>query len=146
HRSPRAFFLCFAALLCGCAVFAFLPIGRVQFDANPKSLEPKDSRAGIALRTIQSKMPIAAEPVIVLLRSTNAEQFHDGWTKLQASWTNLVAEKKIRSAASPAALAISPARLSANAARLQSIDFAASRTALTNTITAEGLSADAFKP
>ncbi|TCO95636.1 putative RND superfamily exporter protein [Chthoniobacter flavus] len=146
HRSPRAFFLCFAALLCGCAVFAFLPIGRVQFDANPRSLEPKDSRAGIALRTIQSKMPIAAEPVIVLLRSANAEQFHDGWAKLQASWTNLVAEKKIRSAASPAALAISPARLSANAARLQSIDFAASRTALTNTITAEGLSADAFKP
>jgi hypothetical protein len=91
-------------------------------------------------------MPIAAEPVIVLLRSTNAEQFHDGWAKLQASWTKLVAEKKIRSAASPAALAISPARLSANAARLQSIDFEASRAALNSTIATEGLSAEALKP
>jgi predicted RND superfamily exporter protein len=146
HRSPCAFFCCFAAFLAACAAFAFLPIGKVEFDANPKSLEPKDSRAGIALRTIQAKMPIAAEPVIVLLQSSDAEQFHSGWDKLQSAWTRLVAEKKIRSAASPAALAISPARISANAARLKSIDFAASRTALTNTISAEGLSSEAFQP
>ena len=146
YRSPRAVFCCFAAFLAVCAVFAVLPVGRVQFDSNPKSLEPKNSRAGIALRTIQSKMPIAAEPVIVLLRSSDPEQFHDGWTKLQATWTQLVADKKIRSAASPAALAVSPTRLAANAARLQSIDFAASRTALTKTIAAEGLNADAFQP
>lgn len=146
HRSPRAFFLCFAVLLLACAVFAFLPYGRLQFDSNPKSLEPKDSRAGIALRTIQSKMPIAAEPVIVLLQNSDPEQFHQGWAKLQASWTKLVAEKRIRSAASPAALAISPARVAANTARLKSIDFEASRAALTKTIATEGLSDEAFKP
>ena len=108
YRSPRAFFLGFGALLAVCAVFAVLPIGRVDFDSNPKTLEPKDSQAGIALRTIQGKMPIAAEPVIVLLQSPDAESFHAGWTKLQTLWTRLVSEKKIRSAASPAALGISP--------------------------------------
>ncbi|MEP6668401.1 MAG: MMPL family transporter [Chthoniobacter sp.] len=145
YRSPRGFFLAVAILLTLCATVAFLPVGQVQFDSNPKSLEPKDSRAGIALRTIQAKMPIAAEPVIVLLRNPDPEQFHTGWVKLQAAWTKLVADKKIRSAASPTALAISPARLSANATRLQSVDFAASRAALASTIATEGLSADAFQ-
>jgi len=145
-RAPRAFFGVVAAFLGGCALLAFLPIGRLQFDANPKSLEPKDSRAGIALRTIQAKMPLAAEPVIVLLKSANQEQFHDGWTKLQAAWTQIVADKKIHSAASPAALAVSPARLVANAARLRTIDFAASRAALTETIARESLSPEAFQP
>jgi uncharacterized protein len=146
YRSPRGFFAVITILLSICAVIAFLPVGQLQFDSNPKSLEPKESRAGIALRTIQAKMPIAAEPVIVLLRSSDAEQFHEGWAKLQAGFTQLVADKKIRSAASPAALAVSPARLSANAARLRSIDFAASRAALSQAIGAEGLSPDAFQP
>jgi len=145
YRSPRGFFLTVAILLALCATVAFLPVGQVQFDSNPKSLEPKDSRAGIALRTIQGKMPIAAEPVIVLFQSPDPEQFHQGWAKLQAAWTQLVADKKIRSAASPAALALSPARLSANATRLKSMDFAASRTALTNAIATEGLSPGAFQ-
>ena len=120
-------------------------MGQLQFDANPKSLEPKDSRAGIALRTIQAKMPIAAEPIIVLFRNTDPELFHESWAKLQVAWTQLVAEKKIRSAASPAALVVSPARISANATRLQAIDFTASRAALTSAIAAEGLSAEAFQ-
>jgi predicted RND superfamily exporter protein len=145
HQSPRGNFLWFTVFFVAIAVLAFLPVGQVQFDSNPKSLEPKDSHAGIALRTIQAKMPITAEPVIVLFRATDAEKFHEGWTKLQASWTQMVAEKKIRSAASPAALALSPARLAANAGRLQSIDFEAARTALGNAIATEGLSADAFK-
>ncbi|HSI15856.1 MAG TPA: MMPL family transporter [Chthoniobacter sp.] len=146
YAAPRTFFLVFTALFLVCASFAFLPVGAVQFDSNPKSLEPKNSRAGIALRTIQSKMPIAAEPVIVLLQNSDPEQFHLGWTKLQKSWTQLVADKKIRSAASPAALAISPARLQANAARLRAIDFTASRAALASTVASEGLSEDAFQP
>jgi predicted RND superfamily exporter protein len=145
HRSPRAFFLGFAAFLVLCAAFAALPIGHIEFDSNPKTLEPKDSRAGIALRTIQGKMPIAAEPVIVLLQSADAESFHEGWAKLQANWTHLVADKKIRSAASPAALAISPVRVAANIARLQSVDFAASEAGLTATLKAEDMSADSFK-
>jgi len=146
YRSPRAFFVSFATLLVVCAVFAVLPVGQVEFDSNPKSLEPKDSQAGIALRTIQAKMPIAAEPVIVLLRTPDPESFHGGWAKLQALWTRLVVEKKIHSAASPAALAISPARVAANTVRLQSVDFAASRAALATALNTEGMSPKAFQP
>jgi predicted exporter len=91
-------------------------------------------------------MPIAAEPVIVLLQSADAESFHEGWAKLQANFSRLVDAKKIHSAASPAALAISPQRVAANIARLQSLDLAASQTALTAALNTEGMSQDAFKP
>jgi predicted RND superfamily exporter protein len=145
-RWPHGFFAIVASFLVLLTACAFTPLGRLQFDANPKTLEPKDSRAGTALRTIQSKMPIAAEPVIVLLQESNPELFHQYWARLQASWKQLIEEKKIRSAASPAALVVSPSRLKDNAQRLQAIDFSASHSALTDALTREGMSPDAFKP
>jgi predicted RND superfamily exporter protein len=146
HRAPRAIFLSVSAVLGLAAVFSVLPVGQVEFDSNPKTLEPKNSQAGIALRTIQAKMPIAAEPVVVLYQSSDPERFHEGWAKLQASWSRLVAEKRIRSAASPAGLAVSPSRVTTNIQRLHSVDFAAARTALTTALATESLSADAFQP
>ena len=145
YRAPRGFFLTTSLLLGTLTALAFAPVGRLQFDANPKSLEPKDSRAGTALRTIIAKMPVAAEPLIILLHSDGLEDFHQRWAKLQTAWTGLVASQRIRSAASPAALAISPAQVESNAAKLSKIDLTASRTALTDTLAREGLSADSFK-
>jgi predicted RND superfamily exporter protein len=145
HRAPRAFTLATALLLGAATAFAFAPVGRLQFDANPKSLEPPGSRAGTALRTIQAKMPIAAEPVILLLRAAGPEEFHAGWARLQKAFGELVAAKRIRSAASPSALATSPARVEENAAKLGKIDLDAARTALAATLDREGLSADSFQ-
>jgi len=144
-RAPRNFALATTLLLGACTAYALAPVGRLQFDANPKSLEPPGSRAGTALRTIQAKMPIAAEPVILLLRSQGPEDFHAGWKTLQQAFGELVAAQRIRAAASPAALAVSPAQLRENAARLSQIDLAAARTALTEALVREGMSPDAFQ-
>lgn len=145
HRWPRVFVFASASVLFAATAFALAPVGRLQFDSNPKTLEPQDSHAGTALRTIQAKMPIAAEPVIVLLVSRGAEEAHAGWKKLQAAWAELVAQKRLRSAASPAALATSPARIESNAQRLAQLDLTAARTTLTETLNREGLSADSFQ-
>lgn len=144
-RAPRRYALLTAVFLGVCTVFAVAPVGRVQFDANPKSLEPQGSRAGIALRTIQAKMPIAAEPVILLLRSPGAEEFHAGWKTMQNALLDLVSAKRIRSAATPAALATSPARIAENTERLRHIDLAAARAALTEALAREGMSIESFK-
>ena len=83
HRSPRGFFLSAALLLAVLTALAIAPVGRVQFDANPRTLEPKNSRAGIALRTIQAKMPAVAEPLILLVEGTDAQNLHDRWERLK---------------------------------------------------------------
>src|SRR5690606_21093389 len=60
-------------LLAACAVLV-LPFGELRFDANPRSLEPRNSRAGTALREIQKRMPVAAEPILVLLESEDRQE------------------------------------------------------------------------
>lgn len=144
-RAPRRFTLIAAVLLGACTLFALAPMGHLQFDANPKSLEPQGSRAGVALRTIQAKMPIAAEPVILLLRAAGPEQFHAGWKTMQAALTQLVADKRIRSAVTPSALATSPARTEENIGTLRKLDLTAARNALGQALEREGMSEDSFK-
>ena len=144
YRNPRAFFLATTLLLATLTALAFAPLGRLQFDANPRSLEPKQSRAGTALRTIQAKMPIAAEPLILLVEARDAEDFHARWSRLQTAFNDLVARGRIKSAASPAAFAVSPRQIENNAAKLTKLDLAASRAALTDALTREGLSPDSF--
>jgi len=144
-RAPRRYALLTALLLGAATVVAIAPVGRLQFDANPKSLEPQGSRAGTAMRTIQSRMPIAAEPVILLLHSRGPEDFHTGWTTLQNALTELVAAKHIRSAVTPAALAISPAQIARNTEKLRKIDLAAGRAALSAAMTQADASPDTLK-
>ena len=134
-----------AALLLGLTTYTLAPMGRVQFEADPKSLEPKDSLAGTALRTIMAKMPSVGEPVIAIVEATDREEFHRRWNVLNTAWSKLVAEGRLKSVNSPAAFALSPERTRANAARLASIDFPAARTALTTAIQREGFSEDSFQ-
>ena len=144
HRAPRGFFLTTALLLTALTALAIAPVGRVQFDANPRTLEPKDSRAGIALRTIQAKMPAVAEPLILLVEGTDAQSLHDRWSALQTAFDDLIARGRIHNAASPAAFAVSPKQIASNIAKLAALDLPASRAALTEALTREGLSVDSF--
>lgn len=144
YRHPRGYFLASAVLLVALTALAFAPVGKLRFDANPRSLEPPGSRAGAALRMIQEKMPVAAEPLILLVEARDAEEFHTRWARLQAAFDDLVARGRIKASASPAAFAVSPKQIESNAAKLAALDLPAARAALTETLSREGMSADSF--
>ena len=108
-------------------------------------MEPKHSAAGYALETIMQKMPTRWEPVIGIIRAQDEQQLHDDWQKVDAHWAELQKAGKIKSFSTPAALALSPRKMQTNRAKLlESINFAAARTALETAITENGFSPETF--
>ena len=146
-KRPKPVLLVTILLLSFLTLIALTPFaGKVQFLANPKSLEPKNSKAGLALHTIQKKMPAAGiEPLLVISESKNAEDFQQRWALLNDSWLKLKNEGMIKSFTSPAPFALSPQRVSTNAETLGHMDFGAIRTSLNQTLETEGFSPAAFK-
>jgi predicted RND superfamily exporter protein len=142
----RGIFLSSTVLLVALGIYALSPTGRLRFDANPKSLEPRTSEAGRATRTIQAKMPNAGEPLFVMIHARDRSEFQEQWTRADAAWSALVAQGKLRSVATPAQWAVSPQRAALNAAALGSGRIAAARAALTSALAEEGMSADSFAP
>jgi predicted RND superfamily exporter protein len=145
-RTPRRILFATALILLALGVFAIGPFGTLQFDANPQSLEPRDSHAGTALRTIMKKMPALGEPLFALLEARNAKQFHDDWRQLQVAWSRLVADGRIKSAATPAAFALDPELLRRNGEKLSPARLASARDALSHALEREGFSTDPFIP
>jgi len=127
-------------------VIAVAPQPPLVFDASAHSMEPKSSDAGYALQTIMAKMPVRWEPVIGIVRAPNEEQLHDDWQKVEAHWRQLQQAGKIKGFSTPAALALSPVMIERNRRRLGTIDFAAARQALEETIAREGFSRETFVP
>lgn len=134
-----------ATIVCAAVLaFAILPIRPLQFDTSPRSLEPKNSPAALALKTIIDKIAGVKEPIVLLVSATDPQTAHDRWTRLTAHLQTLVANGELRSASTPAALMVSPARLRDNAERLRALDLEASFRALDNAAATEGFSPDAF--
>ncbi len=125
-------------------VIAVSPKPPVIFDVSTHSMEPKRSDAGYALNTIMAKMPARWEPVIGIVQAADAQQLHDRWQTVDAHWSELQREGKIKGYSTPAALALSPARLQTNRERLRALDFPTVRAALKSSIAAEGFSANTF--
>ncbi|MDQ3623503.1 MAG: MMPL family transporter [Verrucomicrobiota bacterium] len=144
YGRPGRILLTASALLIGLAAFACAPVGRVALEPNPRSLEPKHSRAGDALRLIQAKMLPAEEPIIVFVKSGNAQSFHDQWTALQAHWRGLQEQGLLKAVNSPAAFALSPTRLADHAKKLASLEFGSIRSAFSAILAREELQPDAF--
>ncbi|HEX4086328.1 MAG TPA: MMPL family transporter [Chthoniobacteraceae bacterium] len=139
-RNPKPVLIAttiFLLVLCGIAI---APIGRLKMEADPKTLEPACD-ASAALETIQQSFPAANEPLLVLVDAANAEQCHDEWMKVQAQWTALVAEHKIKSFISPASFVLSPKRQEANLKTLVSVNLDAARAAYTKALADEGFNA-----
>ncbi len=139
-RAPRRILAISASLLMALTLFACSSLVHLRFDSDPRSLEPPDSHAGAALRLIQKKMPVAAEPIILLLQGKSEDELHESWQKIQQSLTGLIAEGKVRSAATPAAFTFSSQRTAENLRHLAPIDFKVSREALKQSIQAADLS------
>ena len=139
-------------LMFSCAVLLLLtaigvsPVPPLRFEANTRSLQPKNVRAGQALDTIMEKMPVRWEPVLAIVRATNPQELHEYWQKISTRWRELQTTERIKSFSTPAALCPSPSWMERNRDRLRRINFHAARDTLSETLEAEGFSVEAFAP
>jgi hypothetical protein len=138
-------------------VLAIAPVGRLVLDLNPKSLEPRNSIAGHALRTIMAYVnPSRIETVLAVIRAPDAEALSASWQKAHAAWTRLTPEgvadsqsahkptPLLASIATPAGLATSPARMKSNAAKLAAVDFPKATVAFDTTLAASDFAPEQF--
>ena len=143
-QRPRTILVISVISLGALTAFGFSPRPRLPFDASAKSLEPKNSRAGLALTAIMSKMPTRWEPVLAIVHAASQQELHDHWQKIAAHWSELQRAGDIKGFSTPAALALSPNWTRENRERLKPMDFDAARQALEQTIDAEGFTRASF--
>src|SRR5204862_6113601 len=143
-QRPSPILSCSTALLLLLTAIGFSPIPPLHFEASTRSLEPKNSRASLALQEIMHKMPIRWEPVIAIVQANNSQELHDDWQTIAAHWSELQTAGKIKSFSTPAALCLSPKSMRQNREQLSKIDFQTARQTLDQTLDAEGFSRDAF--
>ncbi len=141
---PRSILAISAPILLALLIIAILPQIPLTFEANARSLEPKNSRAGTALSLIMQKMPVRWEPVLGIVRASNEQQLHDFWKAISQHWAELQRAGKIKSFSIPNALALSPREMKRNRQKLASINFDAARTALQNALTQNRFNPGAF--
>jgi predicted RND superfamily exporter protein len=128
------------------SIIGFSPVPALKFEANARSLEPKNSRAGQALQAIMEKMPTRWEPVLAIVHARDAQELHDDWQKISAHWADLQKAGQIKGFSTPAALCLSPTWMEKNRESLQKVDLPAARKTLDETLVAEGFTRDAFSP
>src|SRR5437868_6509020 len=145
-RTPLPMLIFSAAILLLLTVIGFSPVPPLLFQASTRSLQPKNIQASQALEEIMHNMPVRWEPVLGIIRGTNAQGLHDDWQKISTHWRELQAAGKIKSFSTPAALCISPTWMQTNRRRLGTVDFQTARETLEQTLDAEGFSRDSFAP
>jgi uncharacterized protein len=141
---PRPILAVSIPILIALLIVAIVPQIPLTFEANARSLEPKNSRAGTALSLIMERMPVRWEPVLGIVRATSEQQLHDFWKAIAWHWSELQRAGKIKSYSTPNALALSPREIERNRQQLASINFSATRDAFQNALTQNRFSADAF--
>ncbi|PYM06140.1 MAG: hypothetical protein DMF15_13880 [Verrucomicrobia bacterium] len=141
---PRSILAISAPILIALLIIAIVPQIPLTFEANARSLEPKNSRAGTALSLIMQKMPVRWEPVLGIVRAATEQQLHDFWKAISQHWAELQRDGKIKSFSTPDALALSPREMQRNRQKLASINFDAARTALQNALTQNRFNPGAF--
>src|SRR5438132_9229565 len=141
---PRSILAISAPILIALLIIAIVPQIPLTFEANARSLEPNNSRAGTALSLIMQKVPVRWEPVLGIVRASNEQQLHDFWKAISQHWAELQRAGKIRSFSTPNALALSPREMERNRQKLASINFDAARTALQNALTQNRFNPGAF--
>ncbi|HMF46850.1 MAG TPA: MMPL family transporter, partial [Candidatus Udaeobacter sp.] len=145
-RRPVPMVMFSGAVLLLLTAIGFSPVPPLQFEANTRSLQPKNIRANQALDSIMKKMPVRWEPVLTIVRGTNRQELHDYWRKISAHWQELQVAGKIKAFTTPAALCPSPIWMEQNRDRLHRINFHEARETLTRTLETEGFSVEAFAP
>src|SRR5213083_343890 len=145
-QRPAPMLIFSSAFLLLLTAIGFSPVPPLHFEASARSLEPKNSRASLALQKIMQKTPMRWEPVVAIVRASDQQRQHDDWQKIAAHWRDLQVAGKIKSFSTPAALCLSPNSMQKNREQLSTINFPATRETLEETLDAEGFSRDSFAP
>jgi uncharacterized protein len=128
-----------ALLVFGLVVgYAWAPIQALQFDTNPRSLEPKAIPASIALRAIGEKFPSAKDPLFVLVEAKDAEEAHARWAKLNRRLQEMLDAGMLKSFATPAGMQFSPNRARGHQAAMAAVNWPERRAAFLKAAEAEG--------
>src|SRR5213595_2568739 len=143
-HQPRSILTISTPILLILLIVAIVPQLPLTFEANARSLEPKNSRAGTALSLIMQKMPVRWEPVLGIVRASDEQELHDSWKAISQHWAELQHAAKIKSFSTPNALALSPREMERNRQKLASINFDAARAALENALTKNRFNPGAF--
>jgi uncharacterized protein len=139
-----------AIVLAALCTYAASPVGKIEFDLDPKSLEPRNSNAGHALRTIMKRLNSdGVDSVMAVIEAKDAEAFSANWAAADKAWHKLTAEggatePLLQSVVTPAGLATSPARMTANAAKLATLDLTNSKAAFDAALAANDFPAGQF--
>jgi predicted RND superfamily exporter protein len=141
---PRSILAISIPILIALLIIAIVPQIPLTFEANARSLEPKNSRAGTALSLIMQKMPVRWEPVLGIVRASTEQQLHDFWKAISQHWAELQRGGKIKGFSTPNALALSPREMERNRHELALINFDAARTALQNALIQNRFNPGAF--
>jgi uncharacterized protein len=144
-REPRPVLWVSAAVLLGAAIVALLPSIPLNFDTNPRSLQPKQIPASIALQAMADKLHQESDPVTILVDSNDPEEFHNRWEHLREGLEKAQADGKIKSVSTLAMLAFSPKRFAENRAYLKSFDFSQIEASLRSVLDQNGFDLAAFQ-
>jgi predicted RND superfamily exporter protein len=144
-QEPRPVLWISAIVLLGVGIVALWPKIPLNFDTNPRSLQPKQIPASIALQEMADKLHQESDPVTILVDSNDPEEFHDRWEHLRQGLEKAQADGKIKSVSTLAMLAFSPKRFAENRAYLRSLNFSQIETTLRSVLEQNGFDLTAFQ-
>jgi uncharacterized protein len=144
-HEPRPILVISLGILIIGALVALSPFVPLKFDTNPVSLQPKKIPASVALRVLAEKMRQESDPVTILVKAQDQQEFHDRWERLSERLERARKDGELKSLSTPVALALSPARIGANRSTLKSIDIDKVEEHVREALEKNGFEIDSFK-
>jgi predicted RND superfamily exporter protein len=86
-----------------------------------------------------------SDPVTILVKAKDQEDFHDRWERLSNRLEEAQKAGQLKSVSTPVALALSPARINENREALKRLDFEKIKTLVRESLQRNGFELDSFK-
>ncbi|HSZ76189.1 MAG TPA: MMPL family transporter [Chthoniobacterales bacterium] len=144
-REPRPVLAVSLGVLIVAALIAVAPVVPLEFDTNPVSLQPKKIPASIALQVLSDQMKQQSDPVTILVKAKDQEDFHDRWERLSNKLEEAQKAGQLKSVSTPVALALSPGRIKENREALKRLDFEKIKILVRESLQRNGFELDSFK-
>jgi predicted RND superfamily exporter protein len=144
-REPRPILVVSLSVLIIGALIAAAPFVPLKFDTNPVSLQPKKIPASVALQVLSEKMRQESDPVTILVKARDEQEFHDRWERLSERLEQAQKDGDLKSVSTPVALALSPVRIKENREVLKSMDFDKVEQVVRESLERNGFEVDSFK-